>query len=259
MPKSPISIGLVQLDIAWEQPAKNLLKLEEMLREFDPVPDIIFLPEMFTTGFTMNAMAMAESMDGNAVQWMKETSAQMQCDLVGSLIIKEDSHYYNRLVWMGLEGIRGSYDKRHLFTMAGEDRVFTAGNERLLVQKSGWNFYPFICYDVRFPVWSRVGRKADVMVFVANFPEKRISAWTHLLIARAIENQCYVVGLNRIGYDGKNNYYNGASVVLDPLGEIILTFEEREMIDVVSLDGVQLELIRQDLPFLNDADQYQII
>ncbi len=259
MPKSPLSVGLVQLDIAWEQPAKNLLKLEDILQDLDAVPDVIFLPEMFTTGFTMNAVAMAETMDGTTVRWMQEASVQKQCDLAGSLIIQEEGYYYNRLVWMGPDGIRGIYDKKHLFTMAGEDRVYTAGNKRLLVEKSGWNFYPFICYDVRFPVWTRVGKDADVMVFVANFPEKRIAAWSQLLVARAIENQCYVVGLNRYGWDGERHYYDGASVVINPLGETILALEEREMTGIVTLDGVQLELIRQDLPFLNDADQYQIL
>lgn len=259
MPKSPISVGLAQYDIAWEQPAKNLLKLEDLFQTLDIIPDIIFLPEMFTTGFTMNAVAMAEKMEDHSVAWMTDTSQALGCDLVGSLIIEEDGRYYNRLIWMGPQGLRGTYDKRHLFTMAGEDRVFTSGIDRTMIHKSGWNFYPFICYDLRFPVWTRVGKMADVIVFVANFPEKRVSAWSHLLVARAIENQCYVVGLNRIGWDGEQHFYNGASVVIDPMGETILSLEEREEIGVVTLDGINLELIRQDLPFLNDADQYKIL
>ncbi|MCB0669550.1 MAG: nitrilase family protein [Saprospiraceae bacterium] len=259
MPKSPISVGLAQYDIAWEQPAKNLLKLEDLFQSLDSVPDIIFLPEMFTTGFTMNASAMAEKMDGSSIDWMGDITKQYNCDLAGSLIIEEDGRFFNRLIWMGPDGLRGSYDKRHLFTMAGEDRVYTSGMDRTMVQKSGWNFYPFICYDLRFPVWTRVGKSADVLVFIANFPEKRINAWTHLLVARAIENQCYVVGLNRIGWDGEQHYYNGASVVIDPLGETMLSLEEREEIGVVKLDGIKLELVRQDLPFLNDADQYKIL
>ncbi|MCB0685247.1 MAG: nitrilase family protein [Saprospiraceae bacterium] len=258
MPKSPVQIGLTQFNIAWEQPAKNLLILEDMFSGLESNPDIIFLPEMFTTGFTMNAVAMAEDMEGTSVSWMKEMAAALQCDLAGSLIIEEDQRYYNRLVWMGPEGLRGTYDKRHLFTMAGEDRVYTGGKDRTMIQKSGWNFYPFICYDVRFPVWTRVDASADVLVFVANFPEKRIDAWSQLLIARAIENQCYVVGLNRVGWDGEQHYYNGASVVVDPMGKIILALEEREEIGIATLDGVELQLIRQDLPFLNDADEFKI-
>lgn len=259
MPKSPLSIGLVQYDIAWEQPAKNLLKLEDFFRDIESVPDILFLPEMFTTGFTMNAAAMAEPMHGVSTVWMQEMAKSLSCDLAGSIIIEDESRFYNRFIWMGPEGIKGTYDKRHLFNMAGEDRVFTAGQNRVMVEKSGWHFFPFICYDIRFPVWCRVGEQADVLVFAANFPEKRINAWSQLLIARAIENQCYVVGLNRIGWDGEQHYYNGASVVVDPLGKVILSLAESEEIGIISLDGISLELVRRDLPFLHDADQYKIL
>ncbi|MBK8503022.1 MAG: nitrilase family protein [Saprospiraceae bacterium] len=259
MPKSPLSIGLVQYDIAWEQPAKNLLKLEDLFQDLESTPDIIFLPEMFNTGFTMNAVAMAESIQGASIIWMQETAQRLLCDLAGSLIIEEEGRFYNRFVWMGPEGIKSTYDKRHLFTMAGEDRVYTAGKDQVIVEKTGWNFSPFICYDIRFPVWCRMGGQADVLVYVANFPERRINAWSQLLIARAIENQCFVIGLNRIGWDGEQHYYNGESVVVDPLGKIILSLAEREEIGVISLDGIFLELIRQDLPFLQDADPFKIL
>lgn len=259
MPKSPISIGLAQYDIAWEQPAKNLLILEDLFQTLDMIPNVIFLPEMFTTGFTMNASAMAENMHGSSVGWMQQMAIELNCDLAGSLIIEDQGRYYNRMVWMGPEGMRGTYDKKHLFTMAGENRVYTGGTDRTMIKNLEWKFYPFICYDVRFPVWSRIGKQTDVIVYVANFPEKRISAWSQLLIARAIENQCYVVGVNRIGWDGEQHYYNGASVVINPLGETILSMGERQEIGVVTLDGIELELIRQDLPFLNDADDYKIL
>lgn len=259
MPKSPLSIGLVQYDIAWEQPAKNLLRLDDLFLEVESIPQVIFLPEMFTTGFTMNAVAMAEPMNGASVTWMQEMASKMSCDLAGSLIIEEDGRFYNRFIWIGPGGLKSTYDKKHLFSMAGEDRVYTPGQSLATIEKSGWNFSPFICYDIRFPVWCRVGAQADVMVYVANFPEKRIDAWSQLLIARAIENQCYVVGLNRIGWDGEQNYYSGASVVVDPLGKTILSLEDKEEIGIISLDGISLELIRQDLPFLNDADSFKLL
>ncbi|MCL4113857.1 UNVERIFIED_CONTAM: hypothetical protein GTU68_043607 [Idotea baltica] len=258
MSKSPLNINLVQYDIAWENPARNLLKLEDLLRDANPA-DLTILPEMFTTGFTMNASAMAEPMTGASVEWMNETAKMLRGDLLGSLIIEDGSQYFNRLIWMGPDGIRGTYDKRHLFTMAGEDRVYMAGSERVMVQHLGWNCYPFICYDVRFPVWSRVGNKAEVLIFIANFPDKRADAWSKLLVARAIENQCYVIGVNRIGWDGEQNYYSGASVVIDPLGNEILQMEETQGIGQAALDNVSLEIVRRDMPFLNDADKFELI
>ena len=258
MPKSPLKVNLIQYDIAWEQPAKNLLKLDDLLMQADSQAEITLLPEMFNTGFTMNAKAMAEPMQGPSVMWMQETSKQLGGDLVGSLIIEDQGQYFNRLIWMGPDGLRGTYDKHHLFSMAGEDKVYTAGSDRLLVQNREWNCYAFICYDLRFPVWCRVGKKADLMIFIANFPEKRVTAWSQLLIARAIENQAYVIGLNRIGWDGEQHYYSGDSVVIDPLGNTILDLKDEEGVGAVVLDGVALEIIRKDMPFLDDADQFVI-
>ncbi|NND31622.1 MAG: nitrilase family protein [Saprospiraceae bacterium] len=258
MAKSPLTVNLVQFDIAWEQPSKNLLKLEDLLSQSDAEAEITLLPEMFTTGFTMNAKAMAESMDGPSITWMQDTSRRLETDLVGSLIIEDEGRYFNRLIWMGPEGLRGTYDKRHLFTMAGEDKVYTAGTERLMVQKKGWNCFPFICYDLRFPVWSRLGKKADLLIYIANFPEKRVNAWSQLLIARAIENQTYVIGLNRIGWGGEQHYYSGDSVVIDPLGNTMLDLQDNEAVESIQLDGVSLEIIRKDMPFLDDADRFEI-
>jgi len=258
MSKSPLVVNLVQYDIAWENPAKNLLKLEDLLQESGRA-DLTILPEMFTTGFTRNASAMAETMSGSAVEWMNETAKRLQGDVIGSLIIAEGSQYFNRLIWMGPDGVRGTYDKRHLFTMAGEDKVYTPGTERVMVQSMGWNCYPFVCYDVRFPVWSRVGKKAEVLIYIANFPDKRVDAWSKLLAARAIENQCYVIGVNRIGWDGEQIYYSGASVVIDPLGVEILQMEEKEGVGQATLENVTLEIVRRDMPFLDDADKFKFI
>lgn len=258
MAKSKIRIGLVQQDIAWENPNKNLLKLDNLLSESTEA-DIIVLPEMFTTGFTMNALAMAEPMNGRAVTWMQEISNRLGIDLVGSLIIQDGDQYYNRVIWMSPLGIKGTYDKHQLFGMAGEDRVFTAGTQHTFIPYNDWQCCPFICYDVRFPLWCRVGKKADLMIFMANFPEKRISAWTQLLKARAIENQCYVIGVNRVGWDGEGHFYNGASAVYDPMGETIVRLKDDvESVAYVTLDGISQEIVRRDLPFLNDADDFTI-
>ncbi len=259
MPASSLVVNLVQYDILWEQPEPNLQKLDELIEGAGiPPTSITILPEMFTTGFTMNAPAMAESMDGDSITWMQEKAKALQGDLVGSLIIKEEEKFFNRTIWMAPEGIKGSYDKHHLFTMAGEDKAFTRGNKKMIVPFADWRCTTFICYDVRFPVWSWVGKEADLMIYMANFPEKRIDAWRQLLVARAIENQCYTVGVNRIGWDGKQHYYNGQSIVVDPMGEVLMTLADEETVGSVTLDGVALKIIRDDLPFLNDADVFQI-
>ncbi len=259
MTKSPLHFSLVQFDIHWEHPEKNFLKLDRMLSQVDGSVDITILPEMFSTGFTMNAAAMAEPMDGRAVQWMMETAQRIQSDLVGSLIISEAGNFFNRLIWVDKEGsIKATYDKKHLFSLAGEEKVFTAGTENVLVNVKDWHCKPMICYDLRFPVWARSGKEVDFMLYVANWPEKRVFAWKQLLIARAIENQCYVIGLNRVGWDGEQNYYNGASIVVDPMGKTIHSLGGQEGVQRGKLDGVALEVIRNDLPFLNDADDFVI-
>ncbi len=257
MAKSPLSIDLVQMDIHWEQPARNRMKLDDLLSSHTP-SDVIILPEMFSTGFTMNARAMAEPMDGETIGWMQETSSRLQCQVVGSLIVTEGERFFNRLIWMGPEGVIARYDKRHLFTMAGEDRVYQAGTERQVVTLKGWNISTMICYDLRFPVWCRSGPEVDVLLFVANFPDKRGHAWRQLLVARAIENQCYVVGVNRVGWDGKQHYYGGDSCVIDPWGNRALHLGGQETLNSFTLDGVELEKCRHTLPFLADADEFEI-
>lgn len=258
MSKSPLHFSLIQYDIAWEHPSKNLIKLDQILAESDIHSDVLFLPEMFTTGFTMNAPAMAEPMDGTSVEWMQSTARKYQMDVAGSLIIAEDGRFYNRLIWMSPDGIKATYDKRHLFTLAGEDKVYEPGKEKVVVTLKGWNFSPMICYDLRFPVWCRTNQEVDVLLFVANWPDKRVYAWKQLLIARAIENQAYVIGLNRVGWDGEQHYHNGASGVIDPMGKQLLSLGSTEGIQDGKLDGALHQITRTDLPFLNDADSFQI-
>jgi predicted amidohydrolase len=231
---------------------------------------IIILPEMFTTGFSMNPSRLAEKPDGATVSWMKEMAIQKKSIIAGSIIIeegKESKAYYNRLIWMQPNGEYGIYDKRHLFAYAGEDRQYTPGNQRVIFSVNGWRILPQICYDLRFPVWSRqqIGREDesikpeyDVIVYVANWPQKRKHAWRTLLMARAIENQAYVVGINRTGIDGNDIIYSGNSMVVDPLGEIIFEEEGLDIIKTVDLSKKHLQDCRNKFPFLRDSDSFQL-
>ena len=258
MAKSPLHISLVQYDIQWEQSDRNIGLLEKILDQEEFETDLILLPEMFTTGFTMNARAMAQPMNGKTVTWMQCIASKYKAAVAGSVIIEADGMYYNRFIWMEADGIKGTYDKRHLFTLAGEDKVYQAGNERLVLDFKGWRICPFICYDLRFPVWSRSNRDVDVIIYVANWPDKRTQAWTQLLIGRAIENQGYVAGLNRIGWDGNQHHYDGASAVIDGLGNSILRTFDVSGVHHAILDPVSHEISRHDLPFLDDADSFRI-
>ncbi|MEO8403379.1 MAG: nitrilase family protein, partial [Chitinophagaceae bacterium] len=244
--------------------------------------EVVVLPEMFSTGFTMSASTQADSMDGETIAWMKEVSAEKKIILTGSVIIEEKGEYFNRLIWMLPNGQHGVYDKRHLFAYAGEDRQYTAGSKRLIASVKGWKINLLVCYDLRFPVWARQhtspltplqGRgeqtptsdgtgvnelEYDVLIYVANWPERRINAWKTLLQARAIENQCYVVGVNRIGDDGYNIHYTGESMVVDPMGEVLYQKKDVEDAFTITLDKEHLQSIRDKFPFWKDADQFVI-
>jgi predicted amidohydrolase len=257
--KAPLKVSLVQLDIYWEQPARNLLKLDEILTPLKGKTDLILLPEMFTTGFTMNANAMSEEMAGPSIGWMKEQSIRLEADIAGSLIIKEEGKFYNRIVWVGQEGVKYIYNKRHLFSMAGEEKIYTPGNDNVSAQLQSWQIRPQICYDLRFPVWSRNDMDFDLLIYLANWPDKRKYHWRQLLIARAIENQAYVIGLNRVGWDGEQYFYAGESAVVDPNGELLLDLKDPEIIKTITLDHLKLETTRYNLPFLKDRDQFKII
>lgn len=260
---STLKISLIQTSIYWEDVDKNLKMLEDKINFLSGKTEIVVLPEMFSSGFTMDPQIVAETISGKTVEWMKSLSKKNRLIITGSLVIKEDEKYYNRLIWMQPDGNFFSYNKRHLFGFAGENEKYSPGNKRLIVSVKGWKINLLICYDLRFPVWSRQNKNEspefDVLIYVANWPEKRINAWITLLKARAIENQCYVVGVNRVGKDENEIAYNGFSMVIDPFGEVIYEKPKVEDIFTLELDTEKLEKIRESFPFLKDSDDFRIL
>ncbi len=237
---------------------------EEKISSISQPTEIVVLPEMFSTGFSMKPESLAETMEGETVQWIKRIAVERKIILTGSVIIKEDDNHYNRLVWMLPNGQFGCYDKRHLFAYGNEDQHYDAGTKRLIASAKGWKINLLVCYDLRFPVWSRQQAETssteyDLLIYVANWPERRNIAWKTLLQARAIENQCYVVGVNRVGEDGNGIYHSGDSMVIDPLGEILYHKKDGEDIFTITLDKSHLEKIRERFPFWKDADSFKII
>lgn len=247
--------------MAWEDKAANLRHYEDLIRAIPAPRQVVLLPEMFSTGFTMQPAPHAETMAGPTVNWMQETARKHRIILCGSIIIQERGHYYNRLIWMQPDGVFYHYDKRHLFTYAGEQKQYTPGNKRLIVQVNGWRICPLICYDLRFPVFSRNDAEAayDLLIYPANWPEKRRTAWRTLLRARAIENQCYVAGINRVGVDGNGHPYSGDSAVIDPLGEVLWEGGREEEVHTLRLDKTLLTDYRAAFPALKDADSFRLI
>lgn len=258
-----LTVTLIQSNLHWEDKKKNLAMFEEKINSVKEQTHIIFLPEMFSTGFSMKPELLAEKMDGETIQWMQRMSAEKKTILCGSVIIEDEGNYYNRLIWMLPNGKYGHYDKRHLFCYAGEDQHYKPGKKRLIASVNGWKINLLVCYDLRFPVWARQQTLAvpeyDLLVYVANWPERRSHAWKTLLQARAIENQCYVVGLNRVGEDGNNINHSGDSMVVDPLGQPLWYKANEEDIFTVTLTQENLEEVRNKFPFWKDADQFQII
>lgn len=293
---STLTITTIQTNLHWENKPDNLKMLEEKIMGIKEKTEIVVLPEMFNTGFTMRPEQLAETMEGETVNWMKRVAMAKRVVLVGSVAVENErtegvnkqtetvSLFTNRLVWMLPNGQYGYYDKRHLFAFAGEDQHYTAGNKRLIASVKGWKINLQVCYDLRFPVWARnrsfaapdaiastaaqddkaiSGHSAtqaeyDVLIYVANWPERRSHAWKTLLQARAIENQCYVVGVNRVGNDGNNIYHSGDSMVIDPLGEVLYTKKDEEDIHTITIDKAQLNAVREKLPFLRDGDEFSI-
>lgn len=257
---STLTVSLVQADIIWEDKAANLAHYSRLIGESREKKELVLLPEMFSTGFSMVPERLAETMDGATVQWMKETAAKHHIILAGSLIIEEEGAYYNRLIWMQPDGRHYHYDKRHLFGYGDEDKHYAAGSKKLIVQVKGWKLCPLICYDLRFPVWARnAGAEYDVLLYVANWPERRSLAWKVLLQARAIENQAFVIGVNRTGKDGKGLAYSGDSSVHSPLGELLLAPGAQAGIHTVTLEKDTLAELRQQLPFLKDGDKFMLL
>lgn len=270
---SHLTFTIIQTNLHWENKAANLQMLEQKINSIQHPTQIIVLPEMFNTGFSMKPETLAEDMNGPTVEWMKRIAAEKKVILTGSIIIKEKDPtplessegdlYYNRLIWMLPNGQYGIYDKRHRFAYGGEDDHFSAGTKRLIASVNGWKINLQVCYDLRFPVWARQGPEEDpeydVLIYVANWPERRIHAWKTLLTARAIENQCYVIGANRTGDDGNQIHYSGNSMVIDAMGEVLYEKTNEEDIHTITLSKEKLQDIRTKLPFLKDADDFSIL
>ena len=270
-------ISTIQTHLHWEDKAANLDMLQQKIAAIEKT-EVVVLPEMFNTGFTMKPQLLAETMEGPTLQWMKKMARQYRIALTGSLAIEEDGRYYNRLIWMLPNGQMGYYNKRHLFAYAHEHLHYTPGNSRLIASINGWKINLQICYDLRFPVWARqqlspgnhtepagnlppaaVVPEYDVLVYVANWPERRSHAWRSLLVARAIENQCYVVGVNRVGTDGNQVHHQGDSMIIDPLGQIVYHGVHLEETFTAQLSKTLLNETRARFPFLADADHFTLL
>ncbi|WP_052591993.1 amidohydrolase [Aureispira sp. CCB-QB1] len=251
-----LTITLVQSTLHWESIDANLKMFDEKLLDLDNT-DVIILPEMFTTGFSMNVESLAEDMeDSKGIVWMQEKAKELNAVVTGSLIIKEGENYFNRLLWVEPNGKQCHYDKKHLFTMAKEDLHFTGGTKKLIVDYKGWKIAPFICYDLRFPAWCRNLEDYDLAFYVANWPAKRSFHWRSLLTARAIENQAYIIGVNRVGEDGKGFAYSGDSSVLSPSGALLYHQANEEAIYTINLSKTHLADVRKEYPFIGDRDNY---
>jgi predicted amidohydrolase len=261
---STLTLTLIQADLRWEDREANRHYFKEKIEHLREKTEVVLLPEMFTTGFSMDAARLAETMDGQTVGWMRRMASENRIALAGSFIAADEDRFFNRLVWMLPNGQYGYYDKRHLFAYAEEDRHYAPGRKRLVASIKGWKMNLQVCYDLRFPVWARntideTGQpEYDILVYIANWPERRSLAWKTLLQARAIENQCFVIGVNRVGRDGKDIAYAGDSMVIDPLGEILYHKQDTEDTHTFSLEKSHLEDIRNRFPFLRDADGFVI-
>lgn len=255
-----LTISFLQADLQWHDPAANREHLTERLASIATPTDLIVLPEMFSTGFSMEAAALAEPMNGPTVAWLREQAAAYDAVLTGSMIIEDDGCYYNRLLWVRPDGSLSYYDKRHLFTLAGEQHVYCAGQQRLVEEWRGWRICPLVCYDLRFPVWSRNEADApyDLLLYVANWPAPRRSAWTALLRARAIENVAYTLGVNRVGTDGLGHAYAGDSALLDMQGNYLVQVGNLETTMTRTLTREPLAEYRAKFPALHDADAFEL-
>lgn len=258
---SQLIMTLIQSDLVWENKEENLAHFDQIFKEIPIQTHVVVLPETFNTGFSQQPDLLAEKMDGPTMTWLKSWSHKLKKIITGSLLIKEDNKFYNRLIWMQPDGNYYYYDKHHLFGFAGEDKVMSAGTKRVIVQVNGWKINLQVCYDLRFPVWARQQSDAllyDMILYVANWPDRRIHAWDILLQARAIENQSYVVAVNRIGLDGNQVSHSGHSAIIDPMGAVIWQQLDEAAIYTHTFDKEQLDSIRKKLPFLQDRDQFII-
>ncbi len=260
----PLHLTLLQMNLAWQEPEKNRRQVREILNSHRGETDLILLPEMFTTGFTMEVSQNYEEIEGPTVSWMQDLARERGAWIGGSLIIKEKGSYYNRFLLVSQEGIMAEYDKRHLFRMAQEHDYFMEGEEFVRARLKGWKIAPMVCYDLRFPVWSRNrldedrSLAVDLLLYVANWPAKRIEHWNILLKARAIENQCFVAGLNRVGVDGNEIAYNGSSAIIDPLGQVLVHQRDEACILEQQLDPETMISFRNKFPAWMDSDLFEI-
>ena len=262
MTAANLRVTVVQTELTWHDAQANRARFERLMRPLAGQTDLIVLPEMFTTGFTMATEEVAEPVDGPSTQWLRKMAAEVNATLTGSIVTKDGGRYFNRLIWMRPEGTFASYDKRHLFRMAREHEHYAAGQERSIVAIGGWKICPLVCYDLRFPVWSRnrLGTHAgyDVLIYVANWPDRRRYAWQTLLRARAIENLSYCIGVNRVGKDAQGLDYAGDSAVIDFLGQPLAEKSGAEFVATVSLDRAALDAFRAKFPAHLDADGFSI-
>jgi len=247
-----LKIGFVQFDIKWEDSQANLERLDELIRSEDNA-DLIVLPEMFNTGFSMDPSRIAQKEDGPAVSWMCSVSGELEKTLMGTIAIEENGKFYNRCYIVKDGVIAGKYDKRNLFTMAGEEKVYERGRDQFIFELNGWKIKPLICYDLRFPVWCHNKEEADLMIFMANWPAARVTHWSALLKARAIENQAYVIGVNRVGVDGNGKEHNGYSSVISPMGEIVIEEINTEGYFIETLDKNNISEFRGMFNVLKEA------
>ena len=257
---STLKITTFQAYLFWENIDKNLQNLSLRLSAIREKTDLIVLPEMFSTGFSMNPEKLAEDMNGKSMQWMQTQAQKFDCVITGTLIIREEGKYYNRLIWMRPDGTFEKYDKRHLFGFAEEDKHYTAGNKKLFVELNGWKICPVICYDLRFPVWLRnTNEEYDMLLVLANWPERRSLHWRTLIPARAVENQAFVVAVNRVGHDGNEIYHSGDSMCIDPNGKVVYYKPNDEDLYTFSINLEEVAKSRTSHPFLKDADQFKIL
>ncbi len=254
-----LQIAIIQTHLVWENATANRKNLEALVAQVSDEVQLIILPEMFTTGFSMDPISLAEPMDGITVQWMKKWASQKDVAVCGSIIITENNKYYNRFLFVKPDGTIDHYDKRHRFMMAGEGELYTAGETQVVIPYKGWKLFPQICYDLRFPVFARNTVDYDVVIYVANWPKPRVAAWDALLKARAIENMSYAIGVNRIGLDGNGLEYVGHSGVYNVLGDEIAFAKAEEKIITATLSKSHIEATRKKLPFLEDRDQFTLV
>ncbi|MEM6720521.1 MAG: amidohydrolase [Bacteroidota bacterium] len=259
MESQELKVALIQTNLIWEHPAQNRIQLAEKINAITEEVDIIVLPEMFTSGFTMNPKAVAETMDGKTMTWLKNLAKAKNSVITGSLVISENGKHYNRLVFVLPSSEVETYDKKHTFTLAGEHKVYTAGTEKKIIHYKGWKICPLICYDLRFPVWARNMEDYDVLLYVANWPKPRVNAWDALLKARAIENMSYCIGVNRVGLDANSHEYVGHSAAYDVLGNQLTNMESgKEATEIVTLTKEHIATYRNKLKFLDDRDAFTV-